>query len=367
MIFWLLASVITLITLGILYFASGIRLADAGTPDTGAALNAHFKTHLFEIERDEDIGLLSASEAEAAKAELAREMVRLRSDTGDAEKASKTVPKAVFAFAALTIALASVGIYVTIGSPDISSTPLASREFPQSQEFNVAQAVEKVEALLEQNPDDARGWSVIGPIYMQMGRYNEATTAFRRVLELLPPSADAETDLAEAIMMANDGVAEGEPLALLESAAARDPAHIRSRFYLAGEATRLGEFENAISQWQALLALGTGNEPWLEVVRNGIRVAEAGLRGEPVTAPGEATPAIDGDQADLIRNMVEGLSQRLLESGGTIDEWVRLVRSRLVLGETEQAQAAYNAAKVAYPDATNRAELDNLAREAGLE
>ena len=64
--------------------------------------------------------------------------------------------------------------------------------------------------------------------------------------------------------------------------------------------------------------------------------------------------------------MVEGLSSRLLESGGTIDEWTRLVRSRLVLGQTEAAQLAYDAARKAYPSAGDRAELDVLAADNGL-
>ena len=67
-----------------------------------------------------------------------------------------------------------------------------------------------------------------------------------------------------------------------------------------------------------------------------------------------------------IAGMVEGLSTRLMQSGGTIDEWTRLVRSRLVLGQSELAQLAYDAARKAYPNAGDRAELDVLAADNGL-
>jgi cytochrome c-type biogenesis protein CcmH len=64
--------------------------------------------------------------------------------------------------------------------------------------------------------------------------------------------------------------------------------------------------------------------------------------------------------------MVEGLDARLKSEGGTIEEWTRLVQSRLVLGEQGAAQLAYDAAIAAYPDPGVRVELDALARAAQL-
>jgi cytochrome c-type biogenesis protein CcmH len=102
-------------------------------------------------------------------------------------------------------------------------------------------------------------------------------------------------------------------------------------------------------------------------VQNGKNAAEAGLSGSAPTDEGSANAvSIDDDQAVAIRGMVEGLSERLAADGGTLDEWTRLVRSRLVLNEKDKAQAAYDAARVAHPEAANRVELDGLAREAGL-
>lgn len=369
MIFWTLATTVTLIVLAALYYAARGSVVNAIPPththDNRTATTAHFKAQLSEIEVDMAGGRLSKVEAEAAKGELARELLRLQSENEESSQPLPAFKHAPF-LAVAFIALLTFGIYTTIGEPSLPAAPLIARETPQLPTTNLGDAIARVEAQLETNPDDARGWAVLGPIYMQSGRFVDAVKAFRQVLELLPPSADAETDLAEALMMASNGSAVGEPLALLTSAATRDPNHVRSRFYLAGEATRTGDYENAISQWQALLALGTGNEPWVEVVRSGITAAEAGLRGEPLPdAPNNLSP--DTDQAQMIRGMVEGLSDRLAENGGTIAEWTQLVRARLVLGERDAAQAAFDAAILAYPDAGVRAELDAMAREAGLE
>lgn len=367
MIFWLSAIAITLITLSVLYYAARTRAVNADVPDPQMAMNAHFKAQLAEIGTDIESGRLSVVEAETAKGELARELMRVNAETDNAQSGALYLPKHFPLAALLAILLITFGAYAFLGQPGLPSTPLEGREKPRVQ-TSLGEAIERVEVQLEANPDDARGWAVLGPIYMQSNRFEEAVIAFRRVLELLPPSADVETDLAEALMMVSNGVATGEPLALLKSAAAHDPGHVRSRFYLAGEATRAGDYENAIIQWQSLLALGTGDEPWVEVARNGIAAAQAGLRGEPLpTAPAANDVSPDPDQAQLIKDMVEGLSERLASEGGSIEEWTRLVRSRLVLGELGKAQEAFNSAKAAYPEESSRVELDAIARDAGLE
>jgi cytochrome c-type biogenesis protein CcmH len=89
--------------------------------------------------------------------------------------------------------------------------------------------------------------------------------------------------------------------------------------------------------------------------REGLAAATAGLSGDS-SAPDEGA----------IAGMVDGLAARLAAEGGTLEEWTRLVRSRLVLGQTELAQSAYDAAREAYPDVAQRAELDVLAADNGL-
>jgi len=43
--------------------------------------------------------------------------------------------------------------------------------------------VARVEERLRINPEDGAGWSVIGPVYMRLGRYQEAAEAFRKANE----------------------------------------------------------------------------------------------------------------------------------------------------------------------------------------
>jgi len=362
MLFWLLAITITAIACAALYFAAAGRTVRAGM-DTGAnATDEHYRLQLAEINADIAAGRLGEAEGTAARAELARELIRLQGEDG--AKKGLTSNPILAPLAVLGIAIIAFGSYGLLGNPGLPGQPLATRERPLEERIDVNDAVKRIEAQLEKTPDDVRGWTVIAPVYMQMGRYEDAVTALRHVNELAPPTADTQTDLAEAMLMVSKGEMTPEAQALLENAVKLDPKHVRSRFYLAGAATQSGDYAGAVVQWNELIGMAAGNEPWIAAAKEGLAAAQNGVDGKPAVAPEAATG--DAMTDDTIKSMVEGLSDHLLANGGTIEEWTRLVRSRLVLGQTDAAQAAYDAAKAAYPDAAQRTELDATAAQGGL-
>lgn len=351
-VFWIFAIAITAIASAALYYAALGRRVNATPTGADDATTAHFRLQLKEIEGDIASGRLGEAEGLAAKSELARELLRLQ---GEAPRVAVGGQRWVVPVAIVLTALLAFGTYAFLGNPGLPAQPLSERT-PPAPEIDLDDAMARIEAQLQKTPDDIRGWTVIAPVYMQEGRFADAAAAYRRVIALSAPTADLETNLGEAVMMQNGGDMTGEPLALFESAAARDPNHVRSRFYIAGESTRTGNFELAVTQWNAVLALGKGDESWVEAAKAGLAAAEAGLSGAPPPTMDDAT----------IRGMVDGLATRLYADGGSIEEWTRLVRSRLVLGQTEDAQKDYERARIAYPDAATRLDLDVLAADNGL-
>lgn len=347
----MLAIAVTAVACAALYYAAAGRRVNASAGAVDDATAAHYRLQLKEIDADIASGRLGEAEGVAARGEMARELIRLKGEAAQASAGDQQQKPALLIAIAATVVLA-FGAYTMLGNPNLPSAPLAGRPLT---DMTLAEAISRIESQLTRTPDDIRGWAAIAPAYMQMERFAEAERAFRQIIALDGVSADRETDLAEAIMMRQGGSTEGEPLQLLRSAVARDPQHVRSRFYLAGEATRAGEFQSAIAQWNELIALAKGDEPWLVTARGGLDAAIAGLDGG-TAGPSNAT----------IAAMVEGLSDRLETAGGPIADWTQLVRSRLVLGQTAEAQAAYDAARAAYPDAAVRTELDVLAADNGL-
>jgi cytochrome c-type biogenesis protein CcmH len=355
MVFWLLAIAVTAVACAALYYASARRAVNA-VPTASEGDTTHFRLALAEIEADRASGKLGEAEAAAARKELARELVRRDRDGGETSAGLGRGP----VLAGVTVlALASLGLYGVLGRPDLPGQPLAERPEILAQQMDVGDAIARIEARLAQAPDDARGWAVIAPAYMEMQRFGDAANAFRQVIDLEGPTAGRLTDLAEALILENGGDASGEPLELLQEAAASDPADQRSRYYIAGELTRQEQFAAAADAWRELIALSDGSEGWLATAQQGLAFAEAeGIVADPET--------VAADEQTAIQGMVETLSARLEAEGGSVEEWTRLVRSYIVLDDLAQAQRAYDAAVAIFPRAFDRGDLDTIALAAGL-
>jgi cytochrome c-type biogenesis protein CcmH len=367
MTIWLLALLLTAIACAALYYAAAGRTVNAG-PSVLDATEEYFRAQLRAIDADAAAGRMGAAEATAAKGELARELIRLRDEAVPARPAGGG--RVLMALPVVLVAALALGTYGLLGHPDMPAEPLAQRA---GASLDLDTAIKAIEARLAKDPADVRGWQVIAPAYMQLGRYADAVRALREVNARTTPTADSLTDLGEALMMQNGGSVAGEPMELFARAEALDPGHVRSRYYIAGEETRTGDYAAAVRDWNALLKLGKGDEPWMETARNGLAFAEAGLHPgtssfapivPAVPSPSQAAPAAPA--APQIEAMVDGLEARLKAQGGSIEEWTELVRSRLVQGRTADAQAAYTAARRAYPDAATRTGLDVLAADNGL-
>jgi cytochrome c-type biogenesis protein CcmH len=351
MIFWSIAIAVTAIACAALFYAGAGRTVNAAGPEM-ADPNDHFRRLLSGIEADEQSGKLDADQAVAARGELARELLRSK---GESRGEARDLGRSHLLVGLVTVAVLSLGLYGLLGRPDLPAQPLAERPEVVAGNLDMNDAIARIEARLAETPDDVRGWQVIAPAYVELGRFADAAEAYRRVIALSGPTADLQTDLAEALLLGAGGDGSDEAMAQLRAAAEADASHVRSRLYLAAELMRTGQYDEAATYWQQAIDFAQGDEPWLPAATQGLAVAQAG--GVDTSAQ---------QQAEMIAGMVGGLSERLYADGGSVEEWTQLVRSYLVLNDRENAQRAFDAAVAAYPAAFDRGELDTLALDAGL-
>lgn len=72
-------------------------------------------------------------------------------------------------------------------------------------------------------------------------------------------------------------------------------------------------------------------------------------------------------RSDAIRGMVGGLAEKLSKNGHDLQGWLQLIRSYVVLGEYQKAEAAVASARVQLAgDAQAPARIDELVRQLGL-
>src|SRR5436305_3440770 len=176
-----------------------------GGPRGGTDL-AVYRDQLDEIARDRAARLIGESEAEGARVEVSRRLIAAAdSQVPDATASASggTLRRRAAALAVL-IALPALAaaLYLKLGSPQMPGQPLASRATTPMQERTLDTLVAQVEDHLAKNPDDGRGWEVVAPVYMRLGRFDDAVKARRNALRLNGASAIREADLGESLMAA---------------------------------------------------------------------------------------------------------------------------------------------------------------------
>jgi len=220
--------------------------------------------------------------------------------------------------------------------------------------------VAEAEAHLARNAQDGRGWEILAPIYMRLGRYSDSVAAWRNTLRLLGDSAEREANLGEALTAeANDVVTADAKTALIR-AVTLDKTNVTARYYLGLAAEQDGQRDKAANIWRDLIAEAPAGTPWVIDVRNALARVESTSAAAPAPAAAPAAPAApaavkvadaDGppsDQQAAIRSMVDRLAARLKRDGSDLDGWVQLVRSYKVLGDPDKARAAAADARQAF-------------------
>lgn len=273
---WLILAALTAATLGWLLRETSRR---AGTDEAGDRSLSVYKDQLQEVDRDEERGLIDAGAAEAARLEISRRL--LAADEGDRPRSpSGPLPKWLVAGLVLVVPVAAFGLYIVQGSPGQPSQPYAERISQPLAELPVEGLVARLEQRLKDEPEDAQGWRLIAPVYVQLGRYSDAINAFGRVMQIEGRDPDMLAGLAEALTLSGDGMIPAPARRAFEAALELDPAHAKSRFYMGLSAAQAGDLEGALAIWNALLQEAPEDAVWLEAVRRQIAAAEARLAAE---------------------------------------------------------------------------------------
>jgi len=373
MILWVIFAVMTAAAIFAVLWPLG-RTASAARGGGSDVLV--YKDQLREIDRDRAAGLLGEAEAEAARLEVSRRLIA----AADAEQTVKPAAalrlgwrRAAVIAALIVLPLGVPGLYVALGSPNIPGEPAFARVDTGQGRQSIASLVSQVEARLAGNPNDGMGWEVIAPVYMRLGRFDDAVQARRKALAINGESAAREADLGEALAAASNGVVTVEAKQAFQRSVEDDPHDAKARYFLGLAAEQDGNNTEAASIWRTLLADAPDGAPWVKFVREALDRAAGtpapaiagGPRAEDIAA---AANMSEDTRRDMIRGMVARLSDRLHANGGDVDGWLRLVRSYAVLGDRDKARAAAADAKRALADRPEAIrQIDDLIKGLGIE
>jgi cytochrome c-type biogenesis protein CcmH len=361
--------------------------------ETGTTPVRILRDQLVELDAQVASGMVSEDEAARLRLEIERRML---SEAREAEAPARpltdrTTLRLALGLAAV-VALGGTGLYAVMGRPEVpgagrseSVTPASTGPEDQTHPGgDVTAMIAQLEAAVQRDGRDVESWRLLGWSYFQTGRFTEAAEAYGRAANLDPRDAGHPSAQGEALVQAAGGQVTPAAATAFAAATAIDPDDPRARYFLAVRKDQSGDRDGAMSDWIAIVNAAPPEAPWAGEVRRFVEdvARERGvdisgrLRPEaaPTTGTGPGAAEIEAaagkateDRDAMILEMVEGLEARLQAQPRDAEGWVRLMRSRTVLGDTAGASRAYASARRAFADdAGERARLAEAARGLGI-
>lgn len=225
--------------------------------------------------------------------------------------------------------------------------------------------------ILKYQPTNPSARYYLGRLHIQAGDPEIARTVWDELLRESPPEAPWVTPIQREIAaLGGSRLPLPGPTREEMQAAGNIPPEERQTMVqgmVASLATRLAEEGGSIEEWQQLIRSYSvlGQQREAQAALNAARQVFAGdpaalarlESGQAPQLPGVALPGPDSDdvaaaqdlapadRAAMIQGMVGRLAERLRDQGGSVEEWLRLISSYGVMGRSDEAAAAYAAAR----------------------
>ena len=254
-----------------------LQKSAAGTRDESRAASVLiYQDQYQELEADFHSGLMNEEQYQQEKDELERRLLEdIPVTPEDKSVSSKSLPagsKIKFAVGAIS-PVAAVVLYFVLGNPralTTRATPTAmppvsvqpGQMTPQNIEANVAALARR----LEQDPNDAQGWIMLGRSYTAMNRFADAASAYERATGLKANDAELWADYAEALALANGQRMAGRPVEAANRALQLEPKNEKALTLAGAAAFEAADYEKAIGYWQKLLPLLPPNSEMAKAV-----------------------------------------------------------------------------------------------------
>jgi len=222
-----------------------------------------YKDQLQEMEADLANGILSPEQFEQGRVELERRLLEDVTPAADQAVAhdGRGEGRGAAIAVMLLVPLLAVFIYLVKGNPGaLSPEKISAAQQEEGKGPAHAVTAEQIEAMveglasrLENNPQDAQGWRMLGRSYVALGRYQEAIAALERAVAMIPDDADLLADYADALAMTGGQNLSGKPMELIKRALKVDPNHEKSLWLAGTAAYNQGDYLGAIAYWERLL------------------------------------------------------------------------------------------------------------------
>ena len=272
-LFWIFAAVLVVTTVGVLLWPL-LRRAPAGGvvnagPDADSAAVAVYRDQKRALDAELASGTVTPEEYEASLAELAG---RVADEVKESTPASATAspfaaPRALAIAVALLVIVPAAAflLYQRLGDPG-ASIVAASDPNQELGKPQIDAMIGSLKRRLQQHPNDAESWVLLGRAYEALERFSESADAYAHADALTPNNPDILADYADALAMTQGRKLAGKPAALVARALEIDPKNKRALAMAATIALEAHDLNGSLTLWRRLAAeLPPGSEDLSEI------------------------------------------------------------------------------------------------------
>ena len=228
--------------------------------------------------------------------------------------------------------------------------------FPKNNQLR--ELVIQLKEILKNRPNDLKGYNLLVENSARLGDFKTAYYAMEHIIKNINPTVNASdySKLSELMIAATDGYISIEAENNLVKSLHLDGSNKRARYYYGLLKLQKNKLEEGYKIWKNLLKEETEESPWSQLIKQDIVRLENLIKTQK-------NIEITEDEKDMIYNMVSNLNERIESEGGTFEEWFKLIRSYLVLGEKELALERFTKAKDIFKNSADLIlRLENLVK-----
>ena len=304
LLFWLIALALVVATLAALVVPLLRAAPPRARPVESDAAAAIYRDQSRQLDEDVAAGVIGADERRAAHEEIVARLGAELATSSDTQAASS--PRAAWITALALVAIvpaAALAFYLVLGNPQALDAGVARQRLTEPE---IVGMVEKLAARMKAQPDDPKGWLLLGRSMGALQRFQESADAYAQAAQRLPGDVDVLADWADALAMAQGRKLAGRPTQIVQQALALDPKHPKSLALAASAAMERRDDRAAIGYWNRLLAELPPDSEHARDVRGTI----AQLGGTAATPP-DPRPAASGSRITGRVSVAPALASRV--------------------------------------------------------
>jgi cytochrome c-type biogenesis protein CcmI len=257
------------------------------------------KQRMVELAREENEGLLSEQDRQQSETELKLALLDEVKDDTEGESSVK-VPLVVGFLISIVVA---GGVYFQSNQiQEVNNWQTAIERLPELGKRIVAEGDSTIQAKdlqdfalglrskLSEQPDDATGWMLLGRVFSSVNRFNSATQAFNKSLQIAPNSTATLISYSQALMMQGEESSIQQAKVLLQRLLRLEPDNSNAVGMLAVVAAKLGDKQLAIQNWQRLKTFVEESDPNYRLIEQ--RIAELSMEANSEVLPDETAQTV---------------------------------------------------------------------------